>query len=253
VATLTALPARFDAGTTVKYTRTLADFPANGGWSLALYISGAAYFTVAGSASGASFDFTIAATKTATVAITTGATTSGSKTVSRSAGSFTTDGVLPGYLVHGTGIPSGAYVKSVESATSLTISEAAEATGTALALTFRFPPGAYSWQERATHATEGVKTAASGQVLIDPDPVNAPAGALQPKEEQWLALVEDVIEGRISSDAAAYQIGERAKTFNRLQDWIDFRSHLKAVIAQRRTAGKFRTARVAFTGVGAET
>jgi hypothetical protein len=45
--TLTEFPESFAAGTTVKYTRSLADYPANDGWTLAVHLRG---LTVEGSA-----------------------------------------------------------------------------------------------------------------------------------------------------------------------------------------------------------
>ena len=38
--TLTEMPESFAAGTTVEYTRSLADFPANDGWTLKVYLRG---------------------------------------------------------------------------------------------------------------------------------------------------------------------------------------------------------------------
>jgi hypothetical protein len=62
---LTALPSSFAAGTTVKYTRNLADRPANGGWALELVISGRSRLAVNATPSGADFAITLPATETA--------------------------------------------------------------------------------------------------------------------------------------------------------------------------------------------
>ena len=250
-ATLSALPDRFNAGTTVKYERTFADYPANDGWTMALHLSGGAYFSTAATASGAAFKVTIAASKTATVAVTGCATTAASKIVTRVSGDFAADGVLPGYLVSGPGIPSGAYVKTVDSATQATLSEPADATGSSLSLKFRFPDGVYRWEERVSKAGE-VFPADEGTASIDPDISAAPAGSLQSWEERMLPLVEDILEGRITSDMESYQIADRAKTAVRVSDWISFRSYLKRVVAQRRTPGKLLVMRAIFTGAGAE-
>jgi hypothetical protein len=251
LATLSALPDRFNAGTTVKYSRTFADYPASDGWTLALHISGGAYFSIAATVSGTTFAVTIPASKTATVSVTNGATTAAAKIVTRASGDFVVDGVLAGYLVSGPGIASGAYVKTVDSATQVTLSEAAEATGSSLALKFRFPDGIYAWEERASKAGE-VAPADKGTVNIDPDISSAPAGALQSWEERMLPLVDDILQGRITSDMESYQIADRAKTAVRMRDWLDFRSYLKRVIAQRRTPGKLLVMRATFTGAGAE-
>jgi hypothetical protein len=244
---LAALPERFDAGTTVKYATTHADYPSSGGWALTLQASGAGLISVAGIPSGDAFDITIPASTTATVSVADAATTAGSKTLAKAASSFITAGVRAGDLVTGPGIPRGAYVDGNYpiAALSLTMSEAAETTASTLALKFIFPAGTYAWKEIASKAGE-VFVADKGTVNIDPE-----IGGV-PKEERWLALVNDVIEGRISSDAAAYQIGDRAKTFVRIEQWIAFARELEAVVRQRRTPGKLSMARVMFTGAGAE-
>lgn len=58
---LTKLPTSFTAGTTVKYTRTFSDFPADQGWTLMLYLRGAVVRDYTAVASGASFEVTIPA------------------------------------------------------------------------------------------------------------------------------------------------------------------------------------------------
>jgi len=60
--TLTKIPASFTAGTTVKFRRTYADYPADQGWTLTGYLRGAAIRDYVAVAAGASFDFTFAAT-----------------------------------------------------------------------------------------------------------------------------------------------------------------------------------------------
>ena len=68
MATSTALPESFAAGTTVKYTRTLTDYPANGGWTLTLYLAGATVLSVAATPSGADHAVTLTPAQTATLA-----------------------------------------------------------------------------------------------------------------------------------------------------------------------------------------
>lgn len=66
--TLVALPASISAGTTVTYRRTLADFPANGGWTLKLYLAGIGTANVTAAGDGADFVVTLSATVTAALA-----------------------------------------------------------------------------------------------------------------------------------------------------------------------------------------
>src|SRR5690348_5616749 len=64
---LTALPATIDAGTTVRYTRTLGAYPASAGWTLKLYLAGASVVNVDGVPDGDNFIVTIPAGTTATL------------------------------------------------------------------------------------------------------------------------------------------------------------------------------------------
>lgn len=52
MSTNTTLPDRITAGTTVAYTRTLADYPASDGWTMTLYIAGEKVLKVPASAAG---------------------------------------------------------------------------------------------------------------------------------------------------------------------------------------------------------
>jgi len=65
MADLTALPESFAAGTTVEYTRSLPDYPANDGWTLAVVLSGRDRLEASVAASGADFVVTLSATATA--------------------------------------------------------------------------------------------------------------------------------------------------------------------------------------------
>lgn len=62
---LSALPPRFDAGTTVTYTVSHSNYPANDGWTLKLHVAG---IHKDATASGAAFLVTLAATDTEFVA-----------------------------------------------------------------------------------------------------------------------------------------------------------------------------------------
>lgn len=63
--TPTAVPARVNAGDTVKWTRTLADYPASGGWALAYTLINATHkITFSASASGDDFLIAVGAATT---------------------------------------------------------------------------------------------------------------------------------------------------------------------------------------------
>jgi hypothetical protein len=62
--TLTSLPESFAAGTTVAYTRTLTDYPANGGWTLSLVLNGIDRLAKNAAANGADHAMTLLAAET---------------------------------------------------------------------------------------------------------------------------------------------------------------------------------------------
>ena len=65
MATLTALPDSFPAGTTVKYTRAVSDYPATSGWTLKLILAGPSALTVTAAASGGDYAVTVTAAQSA--------------------------------------------------------------------------------------------------------------------------------------------------------------------------------------------
>lgn len=65
MATLTALPDSIPAGTTVKYTRTVSDYPATAGWTLKLLLAGEATLAVTAAPSGGDYAVTLTAAQTA--------------------------------------------------------------------------------------------------------------------------------------------------------------------------------------------
>lgn len=63
---LTEMPSSLTAGTTVTYTRSHADYPANGGWTLTLYVAGVGLLApITGTPLGTGFVVTLSATATA--------------------------------------------------------------------------------------------------------------------------------------------------------------------------------------------
>lgn len=60
--TLSALPDSFSAGTTVAFTKSYTDYPADDGWALTLYLAGARVYDVEAVADGSAYAVTIPAT-----------------------------------------------------------------------------------------------------------------------------------------------------------------------------------------------
>jgi hypothetical protein len=65
MATIYALPAAFNAGDTVVYTKQFPTYPASDGWALTLSIAGPSVQSITGSASGPDWIVTLAASMTA--------------------------------------------------------------------------------------------------------------------------------------------------------------------------------------------
>src|SRR5262245_54202061 len=61
---LAALPTAIHAGTTVKYTVSHGDYPADQGWALTLHLAGPSLASFSGNAAGAAFAFTLDADAT---------------------------------------------------------------------------------------------------------------------------------------------------------------------------------------------
>lgn len=61
---LSALPELFPAGTTVRYRKSLSDYPASAGWTLKLYLAGASTLAKTAVPDGDAFVVTIEATDT---------------------------------------------------------------------------------------------------------------------------------------------------------------------------------------------
>jgi hypothetical protein len=63
---LTAIPERFAAGTTVEYTKSFSEYPADQGWAVTLWLAGPSGATsFAGTPTGSSFAFALTAALTA--------------------------------------------------------------------------------------------------------------------------------------------------------------------------------------------
>ena len=175
--TLTEMPDEFAAGTTVTYTRSVADFKATDGWVLSLYLNGATQHSFGSTASGANFIVTIPATET-------------------------------------------------------------------------FKPGVYQWRERVAKAGE-VHEVGAGSVAIEKDIATAVPGDMQSWEEKQLAVVEDAIAGRLSSDMQSYQIAGRAVTKIPMEELLKLRGQLARAVWQQKNPGKFGpTVLATFTPVG---
>jgi hypothetical protein len=246
-----SLPSRFIAGTTVAYTCTRAPYTPGDGWTLTLYLAGQSTLSVVATTSGEGYLVTIPAAATATVQVAGCGWSAGGDVITRAAGSFPSDGVLPGYFVTHPDLPPHGYALSLPSATTARINAPASAAGSSVTLPFRFPEGIYTWQERLTKGSE-VVTGDQGTLTIAPDIAGAPAGTYQSPEETMLRMVNDIILGRIATDTESYQIADRAKTATRMRDWFEFRSYLERAVAQQRNPGKLGIVRAVFTGASAE-
>jgi hypothetical protein len=242
-----SLPSRFIAGTTVTYTCTRAPYTPADGWTLTLYLAGQSTLSVVATTSGSGYLVTIPAAATATVSVVNCSWSAGGDGITRAAGSFASDGILPGYFVTHPDLPPHARILSLLTSTTARISGPASAAGSAVTLPFRFPEGIYTWQERLSKAAE-VVTGEQGTVTVAPDIAGAPAGTYQSPEEQLLQQVEDVLFKRIAEGVESYQIADRAKTFTRTNDLYAAWRELKRIVQQQRSPGKLGVVPAVFTG-----
>lgn len=176
---LTIMPSAFTAGTTVRYTRTLSDYPAST-WDLTVYVAGKSKAETDAVADGDDFVVTFAAADTA-------------------------------------GLEAGVY----------------------------------TWTERVTDGTD-VYDAASGMVLIRPDPEAAVAGDFQSWVSKMAEQLEALLSGRLASDKAeAFQIAGRSVQKIPVSELRQFLAELKADQAIERRGGKImRDVLVRITGAG---
>lgn len=138
----------------------------------------------------------------------------------------------------------------------------ASVTGTATGKAFRFkltaansaplPAGNYQWRVVVTDGTDKF-IADSGVLLVQPNIETATAGSMQSFEERDLAVVEAILNGRMTTGMESYVIGNRQATLIPHKELRAYRAELKRAIYAQRNPGKFGPqVRVAFTGVRSE-
>lgn len=112
--------------------------------------------------------------------------------------------------------------------------------------------GTYQWHAFAEQGTgDAVERVpvASGVLDVRPNPVTAAAGELVSHATRALAMVEAVIEGRITDDVESYTIGNRQVTTMSIRELTQLRGIYAAQVARERSGGRgIRTHRAVFHG-----
>lgn len=113
-------------------------------------------------------------------------------------------------------------------------------------------PGNYAWRAIVTNGTQDA-VAGAGVTRMLANIAEATAGAMQTFEERMLAVIEAVLEGRITADMESYQIAGRAVTKIPVRELVELREVYRLRVEGQRNPGKMRPQmRVTFTGTGAE-
>ena len=102
------------------------------------------------------------------------------------------------------------------------------------------------WTGSGTYANQ-VYTVPCPALTVLANPATAGAGDRQTWEEKTLAVVESVLEGRVTDDILMYQIGGRTVSKIPLQELLSLRSSLRAAVSAQRTGSFGRRIRYTFT------
>jgi hypothetical protein len=245
------VPRHFAQGTTVKYTRSLSDFPPSSGWSYTLYLNGLTQkFNKAAAAQDPS-TFLVELTPTDT-----GSLAPGPYRYAERLSNPGTDFVLTQAQVAGA---NGVYSYSSYTGPAPYLGMAVSVTGfvnggnnvpgVISALTGDASGGTFTIAN-ATAVNETHAGAAAGPaqvyditgdelvINIEPSADTSPAGAFQTFEEKTLAAIEAVIAGRVTSDIEAYHIAGRAVTKIPLKELLSLRGLYRGVVWRQQHPGK---------------
>lgn len=107
-------------------------------------------------------------------------------------------------------------------------------------------PGRYAWNEVATKGSDRY-VAASGVVSITPNLAVVGANDMQSKEERWLAMVEAVLDNRMSADVQSYTIAGRQLVRMPVKELMSMRASLAATVELQKFPGRIvREVKVSF-------
>lgn len=267
-----SVPRHFAQGTTVRFTRSLPNYPPSEGWQYTLYMNGVAQKI---SAAGVIFD-----AATFLVEIDAAATSSLPPGPYRYAERLTNPGtqfVLTGVSVDGQGNATYSfssftdmqpYVGMPVTITGFT-NAGNNAAGAAIAKFFGGPQGgtftiANAGAVNETHAAaaQGAQQAddITGDTLVinvEPSAATSPAGAFQTFEEQTLAALKLMIANRVNGttvkgDVLAYQIAGRSLSKMPLPELMQLRGYYESLVWQQQHPGKLSKPRKAEFSVEGE-
>lgn len=105
------------------------------------------------------------------------------------------------------------------------------------ASTAMLPAGAYQWATVVKRDLERY-TVREGALVVDPDVASATDGALQPHAEKALAMIEAVLEGRLTADVQSYQLAGRLLTKIPILELKQLRREYRAELWRKRNRGR---------------
>lgn len=248
-----SVPRHFAQGTTVKFTRSLDDFAPSDGWTYAIYFNG---LTQKFSKAGVTYDpsvFLVELLPADTQSLPPGPY--------RYAERLTNPG--PSLVLTGVQVINGQAVYSFSSYSNLTpyvgmpvtiagFSNAGNNVSAAtplLALSGGIAGGTFTIANSSAINETNAATAAGPAevydirgdelvVIIEPSAKDSAAGAFQTPEEQILAAIEAVIQGRVTSGIEAYHVAGRAVTKIPIRELLQLRGTYRAIVWRQQHPGK---------------
>jgi hypothetical protein len=100
-------------------------------------------------------------------------------------------------------------------------------------------PAPYAYVERLSDTTTGeIYDVRSGRIMVNPNFATVAAGAMVSFEEQTLAVIESVLQNRITADIEQYAIAGRSITKIPVRELLQLRGQYRALVWKQRNPGK---------------
>jgi hypothetical protein len=247
-----SVPDHFPAGTTVKFSRSFDDYLPSDGWSYTIYLNGLTQkFNKAANVAGNDYLIEFVPSDTASLV-------PGPYRYAERLANPGTDFVLTGVAIDGEGnaIYSFSSFSNLPPFIGMSVSVLGfsnggnNASGVIAALdldgdnagSFTIPNGAAVAETHAASASGPAEIHdIRGDELvinIEPNVATAAAGAFNTFEETQLAVIENVLAGRITADIQSYQIAGRSVLKIPIDELMKLRGNLRAAKWRQENPGK---------------
>jgi hypothetical protein len=247
------VPDHFPAGTTVKYTRTLDDFPPSDGWAYTIYLNGLTQTFSKAAVPQNPTTYLVEFVPSDTASLTPGAYRYAER-LTRAAINFVITSVSgpdgnenATYLFSSVSGPtprSGDLVAIAGFVNSGNNASGAIQNLTANSFTITNPAAVAE-----THAATGTVASESYDIRgdelvinIEPNAATSAPGSFVTWEEKTLAIVEAALSGRLTSDIESYQIAGRAVNKIPIQELKKLRGELRAAVWRQQNPGQLGVA-----------